>query len=61
MGARSGGVMGVSDDNELRRQYIMAKYHLSYEDAGQYVMERLYNRMTHLEALAEMREQGKAV
>lgn len=53
--------MGVSDDNELRRQYVMAKYEMGYEDAGQYVMERLYNRMTHLEALAEMREQGRAV
>lgn len=51
----------MSDDNELRRQYVMAKYNLNREDAGQYVMERLYNRMTHLEALAELREQGRAV
>lgn len=51
----------MSDDNELRRQYVMRKYEMSHEDAGQYVMERLYNRMTHLEALAEMREQGRAV
>ena len=45
-------------ETELRI-LVMQELGLSREDAGQYIMERRYNRMYHSQAMAELKQQGR--
>ena len=45
-------------ETELRL-LVMQELGLSRDDAGQYIMERRYNRMNHSQAMAELKQQGR--
>lgn len=49
--------MDITNTVEEYRLSVMAGYGLSYDDAVQYVMERLYNGMSHSQAMLEIDKQ----
>ena len=49
--------MEITKTVEQYRSAVIAGYGLSYDDAVQYVMERLYNGMSHSQAMSEINKQ----
>ena len=49
--------MEITNTVEEYRSAVMAGYGLSYDDAVQYVMERLYNQKSHSQAMSEINKQ----
>lgn len=49
--------MEITNTVEEYRLSVMAGYGLSYDDAVQYVMERLYNQKNHSQAMSEINKQ----
>ena len=49
--------MEIANTVEKYRSAVMAGYGLSYDDAVQYVMERLYSGMSHSQAMSEINKQ----
>ena len=51
--------MEITNTVKQYRSAVMAGYGLSYVDAVQYVMERLYNGMSHTQAMLEIDKQKR--
>ena len=51
--------MEITNTVKQYRSAVMKAYGLSYDNAVQYVMERLYNGMSHTQAMLEIDKQKR--